>query len=161
MTCHLLHGTLHVLLSERGDIWERRLSLQFNALTSNEMAWPNPFRRRDANTRTCWGYTFQLTPDHLTAEQSRPLKYSYDTLAEECLDVLNEIVPFRPITTNSSADGSFQEVPSQEVKEKTPAFKAKRDLYLLLRDNVEKDEKLRQLWDEVNTVPDWVDWDQV
>jgi hypothetical protein len=75
--------------------------------------------------------------------------------------VLNEIVPFRPITTNSSADGSFQEVPSQEVKEKTPAFKAKRDLYLLLRDNVEKDEKLRQLWDEVNTVPDWVDWDQV
>jgi hypothetical protein len=122
------------------------------------MAWPNPFRRQDANTRTCWGYTFQFTPNHLTAEQSQPLKFSYDTLAEECLDVLNEIVP-PPAAVNPN--GSVEEVSSREVPEKTPTAKAKRDLYLLLRDNFGKDEKLRQLWDEVNTVPHWVDWDQV
>jgi hypothetical protein len=125
------------------------------------MAWPNPFRRRDENTRTCWGYTFQLTPLHLTAEQSYPLRFSYDTLADECLDVLNEIAPLQPATTTSSPDGTNQEVPSQEERHKTPAVKATRDLYLLLRDNVDKDTKMRQLWDEVNTIPDWVDWDQV
>ena len=125
------------------------------------MAWPNPFRRRDQNTRTCWGYTFQLTADHLTPEKSDPLKYSYDTLAEECLDVLNQIVPPQPVTTNSPGSSGFVEVPSQDVKEKTPAVKAKRDLYLLLRDNVDKDRRLRQLWDEVNNVPEWVDWDQI
>lgn len=122
------------------------------------MAWPNPFHRRDENTRTCWGYTFQLTPTHLTVEQSHPLKFSYDTLGEECLDVLNGLVPQQ---STSDHDTSTESVPSQDVKEKTPALKAKRDLYLLLRDNADKHEKLQQLWDEVNTVPDWVDWDQI
>src|SRR2546423_5208462 len=114
------------------------------------MAWPNPFRRRDENTRTCWGYTFQLTPDHLTTEQSHPLKYSYDTLAEECLNVLNAIVPPETAT-----------VQREHVEDKTPRGKVKRDLYLLLRDNVERDERLRQLWDEANTIPAWVDWNQI
>ena len=125
------------------------------------MAWPNPFRRRDENTRTCWGYTFQLTPDHLTSEKSHPLKYSYDTLGEECLNVLNEIVPAQPATANVTNHDSTIDVPSQDAKGKTPAVKAKRDLYLLLRDNVDKDERLRRLWDEVNNVPEWVDWDQI
>jgi hypothetical protein len=125
------------------------------------MAWPNPFRRRDANTRTCWGYTFQLTSDHLTPAQSHPLKYTYDTLAEECLNVLNDLVPPSPATTKSTHGDANIEVPSQERKEKTAVIKPNRDLYLLLRDNVEKDEKLRQLWTEVNTIPEWVDWDQI
>lgn len=125
------------------------------------MAWPNPFRRTDGDTRTCWGYTFQLTPQHLTAEQSEPLKFSYDLLAEECLGVLNEIVPARPATGRPWPGGTNVEPPSQEVKDEPSAAKVRRDLYLLLRDNVDKHAKLRQLWDEVNTVPDWVDWDQV
>jgi hypothetical protein len=37
----------------------------------------------------------------------------------------------------------------------------KRDLYALLHDHAFDDEKLGQLWNEVNTVPDWVDWDQI
>ncbi|KAF4542966.1 Tat pathway signal sequence [Lasiodiplodia theobromae] len=36
-----------------------------------------------------------------------------------------------------------------------------RDLYALLRDNADKDEKLGELWREVNTVPAWVDWEQI
>ena len=125
------------------------------------MAWPNPFRRRDDNTRTCWGYTFQLTSDHLTLEQSHPLKFSYDTLGEQCLDVLNELVPpQRPDQSRAGSD-AFIEVPSQDVREKTPALKAKRDLYLLLRDNRDKHERLLELWNQVNTVPEWVDWEQI
>lgn len=125
------------------------------------MAWPNPFRRADEHTRTCWGHTFQLTSEHLTAEQSQPLKFSYDTLAEECLDVLNEIAPSASVPTRSNPDEDNQEVSNQGVEGKTPAVKPKRDLYLLLRENVGNDPKLRQLWDEANAVPDWVDWDQV
>ena len=126
------------------------------------MAWPNPFRHKDEKTRTCWGYTFQLGPDHLTLEQSHPLKFSYDTLGEECLNVLNEIVPPQPPPANPvGSDQSAQKIPSQDVKEKTPAIKAKRDLYLLLIDNIDRHEKLQQLWNEVNEVPAWVDWDQI
>ncbi|KAF7870498.1 hypothetical protein EAF04_004242 [Stromatinia cepivora] len=85
------------------------------------MAWPNPFRRNDKNTRNAWGYTFQWTPEHLTEEQMHPMKFSYD-----------------------------------EGKEKP-----KRDLYALLRDHSSEDEKLGELWEEINTIPDWVDWDQI
>jgi ER-bound oxygenase mpaB/B'/Rubber oxygenase, catalytic domain len=123
------------------------------------MAWPNPFRRRDSNTRTCWGYTFQLTSDHLSLEQAHPLKFSYDTLGEECLDILNELVS--PETTVRFHETGAEAKPSQDVKENPPAIKAKTDLYLLLRDNVNRNEKLKQLWDDVNDVPDWVNWDQV
>ncbi|EXJ89017.1 hypothetical protein A1O3_02081 [Capronia epimyces CBS 606.96] len=117
------------------------------------MAWPNPFRRKDENTRTCWGYTFQLTPEHLTPEQAHPLKYTYDVLGEECYDILNQI---------SSSEAEAEPQPPNGVgKSPSSKQKPKRDLYLLLEANAEKDEKLRQLWDEVTTVPYWVDWDQI
>jgi hypothetical protein len=80
-------------------------------------------------------------------------------LGEECLDVLNELSP--PTNVVQFHATQADETPSQDVKDNTPAIKAKRDLYLLLRDNIDKSEKLRQLWDEVNDVPDWVDWDQI
>ena len=57
------------------------------------MAWPNPFRKHDENTRNVWGYTFQWTPNHFTEEEMHPLKYSYDVLAEEALNKLDEISP--------------------------------------------------------------------
>src|ERR1700730_11521860 len=128
-----------MLAYKQAPHWERNFYLQTNSLAP--MAWPNLFRRRDENTRTCWGYTFQLTPDHLTPAQSHPLKYTYDTLAEECLDVLNELVPPPPATTKSIRSDGNAEVPSQGLKEKTAVVKPNRDLYLLLRDNVGKDEK--------------------
>ncbi|KAK4940787.1 hypothetical protein LTR10_019180 [Elasticomyces elasticus] len=117
------------------------------------MAWPNPFRRRDENTRTCWGYTFQLTPEHLTPEQAHPMKYTYDVLGEECYEILNQISP--PAETAKD--------PSQGLDDngKPTQSKTKRDLYILLRDHRDKHEKLKQLWDEVSNVPDWVDWDQI
>lgn len=113
------------------------------------MAWPNPFRKHDENTRTAWGYTFQLTPDHITPEQMDPLKHSYDVLGEECLNILDALSP--PL--HSSAKTAENE----EGKEAAP----KRDLYALLRDNASTEPKLKEMWDEVNTIPDWVDWDQI
>ncbi|OAT07012.1 hypothetical protein, variant 3 [Blastomyces gilchristii SLH14081] len=119
-----------------------------------KMAIPNLFRRSDENTRTAWGYSFQWTPEHLSGEQMEPMKHSYDRLADECLTRLNEISPppqkALPRTTDRGAQNS-----------KTGKEKPKRDLYLLLRDNADKDDKLAELWNQVNTVPDWVDWDQI
>lgn len=83
------------------------------------------------------------------------MKYTYDVLGEECYEILNQIT--------SPENSSGTEVPAQKPvdNEKSTQPKPKRDLYVLLRDNRDKHEKLRQLWDEVTTVPDWVDWDQI
>ncbi len=121
------------------------------------MAWSNPFRRTDENTRTCWGYTFQWTPDHLQPEEVERLKYSYDVLADDCLAVLDRVAPPPnaqlprnvPRTTPSGKDGDVSSAPP------------KRDMYALLREFAPKDEKLGQLWQEVNTIPEWVDWEQI
>ena len=103
--------------------------------------------KRDANTRTCWQYTFQLTPDHLTPEQSNPLKYSYDVLGEQCLHVLNEICPPEATHNDDKQPGRVDD----DAPKHTPA--PKRDLYILLRDNFDKHESIQQLWDQANTVP--------
>ncbi|KAJ4356297.1 uncharacterized protein N0V89_004328 [Didymosphaeria variabile] len=126
------------------------------------MALHNPFRRRSENTRYCWGYEFEWTERHLTEEQATALKHSYDVLGEECLDRLNEISP-----PTSGALPRRDDLPRQssvsgadkEQKEEIPL--PQRDLYILLRDNHKSDSKLQELWDEVNTVPPWVDWVQI
>ena len=118
------------------------------------MAWPNPFRRRDENTRTCWGYTFQLTDAHLTAKESRPLKFSYDKLGEECLNILNEIDPPAKVGVALPKD-------ELQPSEKPRTAKSKRDLFHSLKNHASDHPKLQELWDRLNTVPDWVNWDQV
>ena len=126
------------------------------------MTWPNPFRRRDANTRTVYGYTFQLTEDHLTREEMEPMKHSYDLLGEQALERLNIISP----PPNSALPRNSPSRHSSTNGEKTAnasgeSFQPTRDLYQLLRDNAEKDEVLGKFWVEVNTVPPWVDWEQI
>lgn len=118
------------------------------------MAWPNPFRRRDENTRTYWGYTFQLRDDHLTEEASRPLKFSYDKLGEACLNILNKIDP-----PGKPENGPARSEPN--LSEKPPKSKYKRDLYRSLELHFDEHPNLQELWTQLNTVPDWVDWNQV
>ncbi|KAA8569205.1 hypothetical protein EYC84_000873 [Monilinia fructicola] len=60
------------------------------------------------------------------------MKFSYDVLAEECLNRLDIISP----------------PPSEELPRKS-------------KDHSSEDETLGKLWEEVNTIPDWVDWDQI
>lgn len=125
------------------------------------MAWPNPFYRRDEKTRTCWQYTFQLTPDHFTPDQSDPLKFSYDVLGEECLNVLNDLFPQSKYSKPKERPQNENAFATTETNNQAQTQNTKRDLFVLLRDNFEKHEKLQQLWAEVNTIPEWVDWDQI
>lgn len=117
------------------------------------MAWSFPWSREvDVNARRAWGYDFRWTNKHLSREQLHPLKYSYDILGEECLNRLDSISP--PQST---------ELPRNKIRaiaeEVSPP--SKRDLYALLRDHSSEDDKLGELWTQVNTVPEWVDWDQI
>lgn len=81
------------------------------------------------------------------------MKYSYDVLGEEALNSLDRISP--PISGELPRNQS--RVPSTGKDSPAP----KRDLYALLRDNAAEDVKLKELWEEVNTIPEWVDWDQI
>lgn len=122
------------------------------------MAWPNPFWRltADENTRNAWGYRFQWTSSHWTEDQFHHLKFTYDTLAEECLEKLDEISP----PPDSQLPRNTPRQPGKEGKSDEPPAQ-KRDLYELLRDHHGEDKKLSELWTQVNTIPEWVDWEQI
>jgi hypothetical protein len=118
------------------------------------MAWRNPFCRPDGNTQTHWGFTFQLTQDHWTRERCHPLKFHYDTLGEDCLSILNEIDSgVESVSTADDIDSKSSDQPKSRA--------SKRDLYRALEGHVEDHPTLHKLWAQVNTVPDWVDWEQV
>jgi len=122
------------------------------------MAWPNPFRLQDQDTRTCWDYTFQWTDAHLTSEQMAPMKCSYDILGERALNRLNVISPPSGSAVHSKA-AQHAEAGNGSTVPKREDFK--RDLYALLRENAATDEVLGQLWTQVNTIPPWVCWEQI
>ncbi|OQV07083.1 hypothetical protein CLAIMM_11567 [Cladophialophora immunda] len=98
--------------------------------------------------REAWGYRFRWTDYHQAPKQYNHLKYTCDKLADECVRILNELPP--------SEDRS-------EGKGETPLgqSQAKRDSYALFCSHHHKNDKLQQLWDQVNTIPEWVDWDQI
>lgn len=103
----------------------------------------------DRDTRTLWGYTFDWTPQHLTQEQMRPLTFTYDALAADCLDRLDELSP--------QPNRKLSELDTKDEKRRG----GRRDLYALLEQHHTVDPKLDQLWTQVHTVPDWVDWSQI
>lgn len=129
------------------------------------MAWPNPFRRKDENTRTAWGYTFQLTPQHLTLEASAPMKQSYDVLGEQCLDILNSLSPPDPPSTKkppkppTPSSSSTSNLTTDPITP-TPT-KSKRDLYALLLTHKSTHPLLDELYTTASTPPFPVNWDQI
>lgn len=101
------------------------------------MALKNP---RHGNSTEChyWGYSFHWTDAHRSEEELRPLIYTCDVLADDCVQLLNKI------PTDSESDRTY-----------------KKDLYALLKAHADEDPRLKELWTQVNTVPDWVDWEQI
>lgn len=92
--------------------------------------------------RTIWGHSFTWTPEHSAPNEIHHLLYSYDKLATDALDRLDILSP--PTSTNWKCHG-----------------KGSRDLYALLEQHHASDEVLGELWNQVITVPEWVDWDQL
>ena len=90
-----------------------------------------------------WNYSFEWTKNHLSPEEMNPLRYQFDELGSAALEKLQQIA--------AQNDGAKdRQGPRQKL-----------DLYALLRDNYATDPVLQKFWSELNTVPDWVDWDQI
>ncbi|PWY92172.1 hypothetical protein BO70DRAFT_424917 [Aspergillus heteromorphus CBS 117.55] len=100
-----------------------------------------------SNIRSYWDYTFEWTDLHQTGEQLRPMMFTYDKLADECLERLEALAP--PTNVSDAQKG--------HPDPKAP----KRDLFALLKAHAHDDPKLGELWAQVNTVPQWVDWQQI
>lgn len=110
------------------------------------------------NMRRCWDYDFLWTPHHLTADQMEPLRHQMDSLAGDCVEPLNELAA-------ASAAKEAGNALISDTSEKQPSTGKpdllKTDMYALLRDNHDKNEAFQALWKQVNTIPDWVDWEQI
>ncbi|KAI1769637.1 hypothetical protein GGR53DRAFT_473415 [Hypoxylon sp. FL1150] len=99
-----------------------------------------------------WGVKFKWTSEHHTSQDFKPLIRTYDTVATEAVKRLDEISNSTYTNELSRADTN---APPTEKK------RPRRDLYELLEKHATTDEKIKRLWDEVNAVPDWVDWKQI
>lgn len=109
-----------------------------------------PTEKKAPDVRELWGYKFEATDLHQSADQLRPLMFTYDKLADDCLERLNEISPPKKVPR-----------PVVAQNEKPASKSPKRDLYALLEKHHGEDPKLGELWTQINTVPDWVDWEQI
>ncbi|KAI5289378.1 hypothetical protein KEM54_003972 [Ascosphaera aggregata] len=89
--------------------------------------------------RTCWDYSFHWTQYHMTPEQLDPLKFSYDKLADDCL------LRLKTLLSSNKAGTSI----------------CRSDLYTLLKKHRDRDETLIRFWNEVHSVPDWCNWEQI
>ncbi|TGJ83153.1 hypothetical protein E0Z10_g5619 [Xylaria hypoxylon] len=103
----------------------------------------------------CWGMKFKWTSQHLTPQQLNPLIHSYDKVATEAVERLDEIMA-SPSAKLPSEDENIEGA-TKPTREKKPQW----HLYELIQEYASKDEKIGKLWTEVNTVPEWVDWDQM
>ncbi|KAI0873860.1 hypothetical protein GGS24DRAFT_501330 [Hypoxylon argillaceum] len=101
-----------------------------------------------------WGMEFKWTSKHLTPQQLKPLVRSYDTVATAAMEKLDEIIPphAKPPPKDVNTEGAM------ELGEEK---KTRRDLYKLIQEHAPKDEKIGNLWTEINNIPEWVDWDQI
>ncbi len=86
-------------------------------------------------------YSFQWTNLHLPSETTDPLRYEYDELGSDAVKTLQQLRQ-RKVEGGEASAGKF-------------------DMYAALRDHHTEDATLANLWTEVHTVPDWVDWEQI
>lgn len=91
---------------------------------------------------TICGHDFIWTAQHPQIAGIQELLYTYDKLATDSLDILDGISP-----------------PNSKDGRKCPM--SQRDLYSLLQEHHGKNETLNALWTEINTIPEWVDWERI
>ena len=115
-----------------------------------------------------WNHTINVGPEHLAYEEDdekllKELRGSWDWKADACLEEL-QILQSQEQNADSTDDGEASNQQSEKGSGETPLNrpgKKKKDLYELFERHHDSSIALEQLWDEVNTVPDWVDWEQI
>ena len=122
------------------------------------MAGAKNLNEEDTRIRSCWGYSFEFTDEHLTAEAIDPLRHSYDALGDAAYCKLKQLSQPRPLSEHGS---SQQENPGHDRDGSTPSKRRHVDLYDLLLEHSQEDDVLHQLKAEIHTAPDWLDWAQI
>ncbi|KAK1959929.1 transcriptional regulator [Colletotrichum sublineola] len=102
------------------------------------------FARPNDDVRVVGNYSFRWTKDHIPKDETEHLRQTYDKVG-------------------AAAVARIQEIHQRGLIEKSgnAAHLSKLDLFAVLQEHREQDEALGHLWDEVHTVPDWVDWEQL
>ncbi|CAI6332730.1 unnamed protein product [Periconia digitata] len=98
----------------------------------------------NGDLRTVGNYSFHWTKNHTPKEKTDPLRFEYDELGHAAVKKIQEI-----------------HQREQETRKRRGQEPAKLDMYTTLKTNQQHDETLQKLWEEVNTVPEWVDWQQL
>jgi len=90
------------------------------------------------NHRERWGYSFEWTDKHLPAEEIAALRSHVDELGSAAFEKLQALT-----------GGGDKKCPIRP------------ELYTILRDHHQEDPTLESFWQELHSVPDWVDWTQI
>ena len=96
-------------------------------------------------------YSFQWSDLHIPPQRMANLRYTYDELGAEAVKRIQAI-------SRDNKDAAQSEAEAPAPYEKKPPHM---DMYQIFKENHAQDEVLTRLYDEVHTVPEWVDWDQL
>lgn len=94
------------------------------------------------NARKVWNHEFTWTDKHFTPEELLPLRQQTDDLVVDAVSRLQAVAVKNKKSNTGQCFGRF-------------------DMYSVLKEYHGADSVLQELWEEVNTVPEWVDWAQI
>lgn len=94
-----------------------------------------------------WGYSFRWTRSHMSKKELDAMRTSYDELGSNAYETLKSIID----AIETSEKGRIVSSSNQYTL----------DLYAILRDHCHDDPVLNRLWEELHTIPEWIDWKQI
>jgi hypothetical protein len=107
-----------------------------------------------------WGESFTWTDKHPSQEDLKPLLFKYDELAANAYERIVQIFEDeQSATTEKKRVPNEKQLPEEPDTPKPPP--AKLDAFDVLQRHWATDPALHALWAHINTVPEWVDWDQI
>lgn len=120
---------------------------------------PKEKKKTPLGKTVVWNHTINVGPEHLVYEEDdekllKELRGSWDWKADACLEELQRLEA-EDRDAEQTDDGGGEATPFNRPGKK------KKDLYELFERYHDSSNALKQLWDEVNTVPEWVDWEQI
>ncbi|KIW08046.1 uncharacterized protein PV09_00991 [Verruconis gallopava] len=99
-----------------------------------------------------YGEKFVWTSEHMLRKELDPLMFTYDELAANAYECALQLFNEEQEKLKAEEGGEANKKPKRPVKP---------DIFQIVKDNAATQPALGKLWEHVNTVPDWVDWNQL
>jgi ribosomal protein S28E/S33 len=94
--------------------------------------------------RTVGNYSFRWTKEHIPKEKTDPLRFEHDELGAATINIIQKI---------HQREREAHKQRGERIEQP--------DMFATLKANWHHDETLKEFWTQVNTVPDWVNWEQL